>query len=171
MTPDAFWAAEMQNRRLQQEQERYNQEMIMQGITQFAGAYAENKAMDAKGAAYGDFMKNHGEQLGFKPEYLQDFLKKKPREQAMIGDQIIGMQNTGSKLMSLNYMKQQADSFGRRGDGTGAGGGGERILHGAITWTRHSTTGSRRRRRTAAPGWRLGRRSTRRLTTCSCGSM
>jgi hypothetical protein len=124
MTPDAFWAAEMQNRRLQQEQERYNQEMIMQGITQFAGAYAENKAMDAKGAAYGDFMKNHGEQLGFKPEYLQDFLKKKPREQAMIGDQIIGMQNTGSKLMSLNYMKQQADSFGGRGDGTGAGGAG-----------------------------------------------
>jgi hypothetical protein len=122
MTPDAFWAAEMQNRRLQQEQEQYNQEMIMQGITQFAGAYAENKAMDAKGAAYGDFMKNHGEQLGFKPEYLQDFLKKKPREQAMIGDQIIGMQNTGSKLMSLNYMKQQADSFGGRGDGTGAGG-------------------------------------------------
>ena len=39
----------------------------------------------------------------------------------MIGDQIIGML-PGSKLMSLNYMKQQADSFGGRGDGTGAGG-------------------------------------------------
>jgi hypothetical protein len=123
MTPAQFWQIEMQNQQNQQAQQQQNQEMIMQGITQFAGAYAENKAMDAKGAAYGDFLKNHGEQLGFKPEYLQDFLKKKPREQAMIGDNIIGMQNTGSKLMSLNYMNQQANAFGGRSDGTGAGGG------------------------------------------------
>jgi hypothetical protein len=124
MTPAQFWQIEMQNQQNQQAQQQQNQEMLMQGITQFAGAYAENKAMDAKGAAYGDFLKNHGEQLGFKPEYLQDFLKKKPREQAMIGDNIIGMQNTGSKLMSLNYMNQQANAFGGRGDGPGAGGAG-----------------------------------------------
>jgi hypothetical protein len=41
MTPDAFWAAEMQNRRLQQEQEQYNQRMLMEGITQVAGAYGQ----------------------------------------------------------------------------------------------------------------------------------
>jgi hypothetical protein len=124
MTPAQFWQIEMQNQQNQQAQQQQQQEMLMQGITQFAGAYAENKAMDAKGAAYGDFLKNHGEQLGFKPEYLQDFLKKKPREQAMIGDQIIGMQNTGSKLMSLNYMNQQANAFGGRSDGTATGGAG-----------------------------------------------
>ena len=93
-------------------------------IKSLAGAYAEGEATKAKGAAYGDFMKRHGEQLGFNPEYLQDFLKKKPYEQAMIGDNIIGMQNTGSKLMSLNYMNQQANAFGGRSDGTGAGGAG-----------------------------------------------
>jgi hypothetical protein len=41
MTPDAFWAAEMQNRRLQQEQEQYNQRMLMEGIAQVAGAYGQ----------------------------------------------------------------------------------------------------------------------------------
>jgi len=90
----------------------------------FISAYANNKALEAKGTAYGDFMKRHGQQLGFDPGYLEDFLKRDPREQAMIGDNIIGMQNTGSKLMSLNYMNQQSNAFGGRGDGTGAGAGG-----------------------------------------------
>ena len=88
----------------------------------FVSAYADNKALEAKGEAYGDFMNRHGEQLGFKPEYLQDFLKKPKREQAMIGDQIIGMQNTGRQIMNQQYLKQQADAFGGRGGG-GAGGG------------------------------------------------
>jgi len=94
-------------------------------ITQFAGAYAADKALQAKGSAYGDFMKRHGQQLGFDPGYLEDFLKRDPREQAMIGDNIIGMQNTGNRLMGLNYMNQQANLFsGNRGSGAGGGGGG-----------------------------------------------
>jgi hypothetical protein len=124
MTPAQFWQIEMQNQQNQRENMQQMTSQAFEALGQFAGQYAENKALDAKGAAYGDFLKNHGEQLGFKPEYLQDFLKKKPREQAMIGDNIIGMQNTGSKLMSLNYMNQQANAFGGRSDGTGAGGGG-----------------------------------------------
>lgn len=76
-------------------------------IMGLAGSYAESKALDAKGAAYGDFMKRHGEQLGFDPGYLEDFLKKKPREQAMIGDSIIGMQNTGRSLMSQQIVGMQ----------------------------------------------------------------
>ena len=92
-------------------------------ISQFAGAYAADKALKAKGEAYGDFMKRHGQQLGFDPGYLEDFLKRDPREQAMIGDSIIGMQNTGNRLMSLNYMNQQANLFGGN-RGTGAGGKG-----------------------------------------------
>ena len=92
-------------------------------ISQFAGAYAADKALKAKGEAYGDFMKRHGQQLGFDKNYLDDFLKRDPREQAMIGDNIIGMQNTGNRLMSLNYMNQQANLFGGN-RGTGGGGGG-----------------------------------------------
>lgn len=91
-------------------------------IGSFVNAYANDKALRAKGEAYGDFMKRHGQQLGFDPGYLEDFLKRDPREQAMIGDSIIGMQNTGNRLMSLNYMNQQANLFGG-GRGTGAGGG------------------------------------------------
>lgn len=80
-------------------------------IASFAGAYANNKALEAKGAAYGEFLKSHGEQLGFDPNYLQEFLKKKPREQAMVGDNIIGMQNVGNRLMSLNYLNRQGAVF------------------------------------------------------------
>lgn len=125
MTPEAFWAAEMQNRRLQQEQEQYNQRMLMEGIGQFAGAYADNKAMDAKGKAYGEFLERHGEQLGFDGEYLESLRKKKPRELATIGDSMLGMQQAGQRVNSLNYMQQQANTFGGRSDGTGGGGDGE----------------------------------------------
>ena len=96
-------------------------------ITTLAGAYAAGEATKAKGKAYGDFMSRHGEQLGFDPQYLQDFLKKKPAEQAMIGDSIVGMQTAGRNLMSLNYLNQQADRYPRTGGGgggTGVGGGG-----------------------------------------------
>ncbi len=93
-------------------------------ITTLAGAYAQGQATKAKGKAYGDFMSRHGEQLGFDPQYLQDFLKKKPAEQAMIGDSIVGMQTAGRNLMSLNYLNQQADRYPRTGGGGGGGGAG-----------------------------------------------
>lgn len=92
-------------------------------ISQFAGAYAADKALQAKGAAYGDFMKRHGTQLGFDPEYLKDFAARDPREQAMIGDNIIGMQNAGSWVSRNQYLNQQANAFGG-GSGAGSGGGG-----------------------------------------------
>jgi hypothetical protein len=91
----------------------------------FVSAYADNKALEAKGEAYGDFMNRHGEQLGFDPGYLQDFLKKPKREQAMIGDQIIGMQNTGRQIMNQQYLNQQANAFGGRGGGGAGAGGGD----------------------------------------------
>lgn len=104
---------------------------IGSAIVGLAGSYAESKALDAKGSAYADFMGRHGEQLGFDPAYLEDFMKKKPREQAMIGDSIIGMQNTGNRLMGLNYMNQQAALFPRRtapGTGPAPTGAGEDSL-------------------------------------------
>lgn len=93
-------------------------------IASFAGTYAENKALEAKGKAYGEFLGQHGEQLGFNPEYLEELKKKKPRELAMIGDNIIGMQNTGNRLMGLNAMNHQANLYGG-GQGSGGGGGAQ----------------------------------------------
>jgi hypothetical protein len=125
MTPAQFWAIEQGNQQNRQEFMQGQQEQLMGAIGQFAGQFADNKALEAKGEAYGDFMNRHGEQLGFDPGYLQDFLKKPKREQAMIGDQIIGMQNTGRQIMNQQYLKQQADAFGGRGGGADGAGGGD----------------------------------------------
>jgi hypothetical protein len=91
-------------------------------IGSFVSAYANNKALEAKGSAYGDFMKRHGDQLGFDPEWIKGFLSESPRQQAMIGDSIIGMQNTGRQLMNMNYLNAQ---MGPRtaGPATGTGAG------------------------------------------------
>ena len=123
MTPAQFWQIEMQNQQNQREQQMAQQKMMADAIGQFAGIYAENKALDAKGTAYADFMKSHGEQLGFDPNYLEDFLKKKPREQAMIGDSIIGMQNTGRQVMNQEYLAQQMAGYGGGNRGPGGAGG------------------------------------------------
>jgi len=125
MTPAQFYALEQQNQQNRQEFMQGQQEQLMGAIGQFAGQFADNKALEAKGEAYGDFMNRHGEQLGFDPGDLQDFLKKPKREQAMIGDQIIGMQNTGRQIMNQEYLNQQANAFGGRGGGSGGGGGQE----------------------------------------------
>jgi hypothetical protein len=89
-------------------------------IASFAGAFANNKALEAKGTAYGDFMKRHGDQLGFDPEWIKGFLSESPRQQAMIGDSIIGMNNTGRSIMSQQIVDMQMN----RGGSPGAGGGG-----------------------------------------------
>ena len=92
-------------------------------IASFAGAFANNKALEAKGSAYGDFMKRHGDQLGFDPEWIKGFLSESPRQQAMIGDSIIGMQNTGRQMMNMNYLNaQMAPRSAGPATGTGAGG-------------------------------------------------
>ena len=92
-------------------------------MASFANQYAENKAADAKGKAYGDFMKRHGDQLGFDPEWIKGFLSESPRQQAMIGDSIIGMNNTGRSIMSQEIVGMQ---MGPRtaGPATGTGAGG-----------------------------------------------
>ena len=96
-------------------------------IASFAGAFANNKALEAKGSAYGDFMKRHGDQLGFDPEWIKGFLSESPRQQAMIGDSIIGMQNTGRQLMNMNYLNaQMAPRTAGPATGTGAGGAAPR---------------------------------------------
>jgi hypothetical protein len=57
MTPAQFWQIEMQNQQNQQEQQQQNQENIMSGIMGIAGAYAENKQLEAKAGSYDDIGK------------------------------------------------------------------------------------------------------------------
>jgi uncharacterized protein YjbJ (UPF0337 family) len=122
MTPAQFWQIEQGNQQNRQEFMQGQQEQLMGAIGQFAGQFADNKALEAKGSAYGDFMKRHGDQLGFDPEWIKGFLSESPRQQAMIGDSIIGMQNTGRSLMNMNYLNAQ---MGPRtaGPATGTGAG------------------------------------------------
>jgi hypothetical protein len=122
MTPAQFWQIEQQNQQNRQEFMQGQQQNLMSAIGQFAGQFAENKALEAKGSAYGDFMKRHGDQLGFDPEWIKGFLSESPRQQAMIGDSIIGMQNTGRQLMNMNYLNaQMAPRTAGPATGTGAG--------------------------------------------------
>ena len=57
MTPAQFWQIEMQNQQNQQAQQQQNQENIMSGIMGIAGAYAENKQLEAKAGSYDDIGK------------------------------------------------------------------------------------------------------------------
>lgn len=61
MTPAQFWQIEMQNQQNQQEQQQRNQQQnqqnIMSGIMGIAGAYAENKQLEAKAGSYDDIGK------------------------------------------------------------------------------------------------------------------
>jgi uncharacterized protein YjbJ (UPF0337 family) len=120
MTPAQFWAIEQGNQQNRQQFMQGQQEQLMGAIGQFAGQFADNKALEAKGSAYGDFMKRHGDQLGFDPEWIKGFLSESPRQQAMIGDSIIGMQNTGRQLMNMNYLNAQ---MGPRATATATGPG------------------------------------------------
>lgn len=98
------------------------QQGVQQGIGDLLGAYVENEATNAKGKAYGDFLKKHGSQLGFDPGYLDELLKKKPRELAMVGDGILGMNNMGSQIMKNQYLQNSMGGYG--GGGYGGGGNG-----------------------------------------------
>jgi hypothetical protein len=124
MTPAQFWQIEMQNQQNQRENMQQMTNQVFQAAGALAGQYADNKALEAKGSAYGDFMKRHGDQLGFDPEWIKGFLSESPRQQAMIGDSIIGMQNTGRNIMSQQIVDRQMGGGGNRGTGGGGGGAG-----------------------------------------------
>ena len=76
MTPDAFWAAEMQNRRLQQEQQQYNQRMLIDGITQLAGAYGQQQDMKDKFMGTYNFLQEKNLVSPELDETVQGFVKR-----------------------------------------------------------------------------------------------
>lgn len=122
---------QLAEKQMQQNQQQAEQEniqamtsQVFDALGQFAGQYANNKALDAKGAAYGDFLKRHGEQLGFDPTWLEETLKRDKREIAMIGDNIVGISNAGRSLMSQQIVGMQMAPRAAYGTAPAAGGGG-----------------------------------------------
>lgn len=73
MNPAEYWALEMQNRQMQQEQQQYNQALLMRGLSDMAGTYAEGKAKKAKGAAYKRAFDVVGPSLGMDEKTLKQF--------------------------------------------------------------------------------------------------
>lgn len=90
-------------------------------IQQFAGMYAENKALDAKAGAYKDFLGRHGAQLGLDPEWIKGFAKAPRDQQLAAGDLLTG--NLGQRYFGYNYLVKQNEMYPRTGGG-GAGAGG-----------------------------------------------
>jgi hypothetical protein len=94
-------------------------------IKQFAGAYAENKALDAKAAAYGDFLNRHGSQLGLDPEWIKGFAKAPRDQQLAAGEMLTGQ--FGQQIGRMTYLNRSGEIYGGGGGGGGggaAGGGG-----------------------------------------------
>jgi hypothetical protein len=91
-------------------------------IKQFAGAYAENKALDAKAAAYGDFLNRHGRQLGFDPEWIKGFAKAPRDQQLAAGEMLTGQ--FGQQIGRMTYLNRSGEIYGGGGSGGGGGGGG-----------------------------------------------
>jgi hypothetical protein len=88
-------------------------------IASLAGSYVQGKQLKAKADGYSEFLGMHGEQLGFKPEYLEQFKKKSPAEQIALGDMLIN-----SYLPHAQRMQYLNTQMGGRGAGVGYGGGG-----------------------------------------------
>lgn len=96
-------------------------------IQQFAGMYAQNKAMDAKASAYKDFLGKHGSQLGFDPEWIKGFMKAPRDQQLAAGDMLTGQ--FGQQIGRMEYLNRQAELYPRRGGaGMGGAGGGDYVV-------------------------------------------
>jgi len=100
-------------------------------LQQFAGMYANNKAMDAKASAYKDFLGKHGSQLGFDPEWIKGFMKAPRDQQLAAGDMLTGQ--FGQQIGRMEYLNRQAELYPRRGGGgagAGGAGGGDYVVGG-----------------------------------------
>ena len=95
---------------------------IGDAIASIGGVVADQKASAAKDKAYMQFFSKHGDDLGIDANYLEELKTMSRKDRLASFDLLTGA--SGQRLGSLEYLKQQASSFGRRGDGTGAGGGG-----------------------------------------------
>ena len=122
MTPDAFWAAEMQNRRLQQEQEQYNQRMLMEGITQVAGAYGQYKDDKNQREAMNTTVMAMKDEKIISQDTLDKFLNTPQEQRPFVLDNFFRPQlaswNAGR---SAGFTAQAWDKYRQSGGGGGGG--------------------------------------------------
>jgi hypothetical protein len=122
MTPAQFWAIEQGNQQNQQEQQRYNQKMIMDGLTQLGGAFsdiADEKAMSGAMDKAVGFMSDIEV---IKPEIRDSFMNLDRREKPMVFDLLRqGMFAPFAAGQSAGFQAQAWDKYRQSGGGGGGG--------------------------------------------------
>jgi hypothetical protein len=104
MTPAQFYQIEMQNQQNQQAQQQQNMQNVMGGLQQLAGAYSENKQLEAKASSYDDIGKILGTAMfNQNPDAmgaLSNLQKEKdPRKKVMGYDQLFSLVGPMSNMM------------------------------------------------------------------------
>jgi len=104
MTPAQFWAIEMQNQQNQQQQAQANQQQVLGAIGQFAGQYADNKAMGVKAKSYDKIADILGSSMfSENKDAMQAFADLRaaedPREKVMGYEQLFSMLGPMSNMM------------------------------------------------------------------------
>lgn len=84
---------------------------IGSAIETLASGYANNQAIKAKDNAYMGFFKRHGEDMGFKPEYLDELKNMNREDRVAAFDVMTGA--AGQRVNSNNYLERQAELYGR----------------------------------------------------------
>lgn len=104
MNPAQFWALEMQNQQNQQAQQEQNMQNIMGGLQQLAGAYSDNKQLEAKASSYDDIGKIlNTAMFSQNPDAAAAFgnlqKEKDPRKKVMGYETLFGMVGPMSNMM------------------------------------------------------------------------
>lgn len=104
MTPAQFYQIEMQNQQNQQAQQQQNMQNVMGGLQQLAGAYSENKQLEAKASSYDDIGKIlNTAMFSQNPDAAAAFgnlqKEKDPRKKVMGYDQLFSLVGPMSNMM------------------------------------------------------------------------
>ena len=122
MTPAQFWQIEQGNQQNQQEQQRYSQKMLMDGLMQLGGAVAgmaDEKAMSGAMDKAVGFMSDIEV---IKPEIRDSFMNLDRREKPMVFDLLRqGMFAPFAAGQSAGFQAQAWDKY-KKNWGSDAGG-------------------------------------------------
>lgn len=104
MTPAQFWQIEQQNQANRQEFMQGQMENVMGGLQQLAGAYSENKQLEAKASSYDDIGKIlNTAMFSQNPDAAAAFgnlqKEKDPRKKVMGYDQLFSLVGPMSNMM------------------------------------------------------------------------
>ncbi len=117
---------DLAQRTADQEQQQAQQKQMMESVAMLAEQFSQNRQMDAKAGAYGDFLKMHGSTLGLQPEWLEEFTKKPRAEQIAMGDMLVNSYLPHQQRMS--YLETQMAGKGGAPGPSGGGGAGDYVV-------------------------------------------